>query len=240
VAFVRGQCFTLRRWALIGAALIFGTAFAGVGSASAATTVAAWEMNEPSGATTMLDGSGSNLSGTIGSAVVTGVVTDGATGYRWLATNTSGVHPERLVKVDSSSLNPGTEDFTVIVRFYTASFGDKNIIQKGQSHTAGGMWKIAIKDGKVNCNFKGSVQQSALWSREIIADSTWHTVRCDRRSTGVTITVDGGTPRTNSKWTGNIANTWPVSIGGKPKCNPPNVGCDYFVGRVDRVVVERP
>jgi hypothetical protein len=68
-------------------------------------------MNEPSGATTMHDSSESNLSGSIGSAVRTGVVTNGATGYRWPADNQAGYRPERLVIVRSSRLNPGTAAF---------------------------------------------------------------------------------------------------------------------------------
>jgi hypothetical protein len=231
--------FALRRCGLLIAVLLVASASVSVASALGAT-IADWEMNEPPGATKMHDSGDSGLTGTIGPAVVTGVVTDGATGYRWPSENRwGGVHRERLIKVESSRLNPGTKDFAVVLRFYTASSGDQNIIQKGQAHTAGGMWKIPLFDGKVGCNFKGSAHRSAIWSRQIVADNTWHTVRCERRSTGVTLILDGGTPRTNRQWTGNIANTWPLAIGGKPKCDPPNVGCDYFVGRIDRVVVKR-
>jgi hypothetical protein len=230
----------LRRWTLVTAVLLLlvGASF---GTASArGATIADWEMNEGSSATTMHDSSSSNLSGTIGSAVVTGVVTNGATGYRWPSENRwNTAHPERLIKVTSSKLNPGTANFTVIMRFYTGSFGDQNIIQKGQAKTGGGMWKIPLFDGKVGCNFLGVERRSAVWSRGIVADHTWHTVRCDRRTTGVTITVDGGTPKTNSRWTGSISNTWPLTIGGKLKCDQKTVGCDYFVGRIDRVVVSR-
>jgi Ca2+-binding RTX toxin-like protein len=197
-------------------------------------------MNEGRGATTMHDSSGSHLSGTIGSALVTGVVTDGATGYEWLAANRSGVHTERLIKVDSARLNPKTANFTVIVRFHTGSTGDQNIIQKGQARTVGGMWKIPLFGGRVGCNFLGVVQRSAVWSRETVADNKWHTVRCDRRRTGVTLTLDGGAPKTNSNWTGSISNTWPLAIGGKPKCDGGvSVGCDYYAGLLDRVVVAR-
>ena len=235
-----GGSSALRRCVLLTAGLLVAGASVDLAPAFAAK-IADWEMNEPSGATTMHDSSGSDLNGTIGSAIETGVVVSGDNrAYRWPSENRSGVRPERLIKVDSSRLNPGTADFVVIVRFYTGSFGDENIIQKGQALTAGGMWKIVLFDGKVRCNFKGSVHRSAVESREIVADNTWHKVRCERRTTGVTIIVDGGTPRTNPRWTGKIANTWPLSIGGKRQCNPPNVGCDYFVGRLDRVVVKRP
>ena len=146
----------LRRWTLVTAVLLLlvGASF---GTASArGATIADWEMNEGSSATTMHDSSSSNLSGTIGSAVVTGVVTNGATGYRWPSENRwNTAHPERLIKVTSSKLNPGTANFTVIMRFYTGSFGDQNIIQKGQAKTGGGMWKIPLFDGKVGCNFLG-------------------------------------------------------------------------------------
>jgi hypothetical protein len=229
-----------RRWGLVTAVLLLVTASFGAASAFGAV-IADWEMNEPPGATTMTDSSGSGLNGSIGSAVVTGVVTDGAVGYRWPSENRwNTAHPERLITVNSSSLNPGTADFTVIMRFYTGSTGDQNIIQKGQAKTSGGMWKIPLFGGKVGCNFLGVAHRSAVWSNQIVADNKWHTIRCDRRTTGVTLTLDGGTPKTNHNWTGSISNTWPLAIGGKPKCDGGvTVGCDYFVGRIDSIVVMR-
>jgi hypothetical protein len=219
--------------------LLIATASAGVDSAfGATTTVADWEMNEPAGSTTMLDSSGSNLSGTIGSAVQTGVVVSGATGYRWSGQNKAGYHPERLVTVQSSLLNPGTGGFAVTVRLYTGA-GDQNILQKGQSRTAGGMFKIDMLRGFVICTFKGSSGRAAIGSRQTVWDHAWHTVRCERRSTGVTIIVDGGAPRTNAGATGNIANTKPLSIGGKAACDGTTVQCDYYVGFLDRAVVQR-
>jgi hypothetical protein len=219
--------------------LLIATASAGVDSAfGATTTVADWEMNEPAGSTTMLDSSGSNLSGTIGSAVQTGVVVSGATGYRWSGQNKAGYHPERLVTVQSSLLNPGTGGFAVTVRLYTGA-GDQNILQKGQSRTAGGMFKIDMLRGFVICTFKGSSGRAAIGSRQTVWDHVWRTVRCERRSTGVTIIVDGGAPRTNAGATGNIANTKPLSIGGKAACDGTTVQCDYYVRLLDRAVVQR-
>jgi Laminin G domain len=227
----------VRRLAPAGAALAF--AVVGVGPAVAASTVADWEMNESTGATTMHDSGPSNLSGTIGSAVQTGVKVGGTTAYRWSAQNKDGKHPERLVKVSSSLLNPGTGDFAVTLRLRTGA-GDQNIIQKGQATSSGGMWKIDMVKGHIKCTFKGSQGRVGVGSRQTIWDSAWHTVRCVRHSTGVTITVDGGSSRTTAGATGTISNSSTLAIGGKASCNPPTVQCDYYVGLVDRVVVQRP
>jgi hypothetical protein len=162
----------------------------------------------------------------------------GAKGYRWSGQNKAGYHPERLVTVQSSLLNPGTGGFAVTVRLYTGA-GDQNILQKGQSRTAGGMFKIDMLRGFVICTFKGSSGRAAIGSRQTVWDHVWHTVRCERRSTGVTIIVDGGAPRTNAGATGNIANTKPLSIGGKAACDGTTVQCDYYVRLLDRAVVQR-
>ena len=238
VRLLRGQSFALRRWVLLTAVLLTASASADVGSALAATTVADWEMNEPTGARTMRDSSGSNLSGTIGSAVQTGVVVSGATGYRWSSQNKDGYHPERLVTVASSLLNPGTGGFAVTVRLYTGA-GDQNLLQKGQANTAGGMFKIDMVKGYVNCVFKGSQGRVGVRSAQTVWNRVWHTVRCERRSTGVTIIVDGGRARTTAGATGSIANTKPLSIGGKAACNATTIQCDYYVGLLDRAVVQR-
>ena len=200
--------------------------------------MADWEMNEPSGATTMGDSSASNLSGSIGSAVVTGVVTNGATGYRWLGTNKDGYHPERLVTVNSSLLNPGTSDFVVTIRMLTGA-GDQNIVQKGQATTTGGYWKIDMTQGQVICLFKGPEGRSAIRSTQTVWDNTWHTIRCERNGTRVSLTIDGGTTRSNVSATGNIANSKVLGIGGKASCNGGSIQCDYYVGRLDYVRIEK-
>jgi hypothetical protein len=238
VAFFQGHRSALGQCAVIGAALLVGTAFAGA-SSSFAATVARWEMNEGAGARTMRDSSGSGLSGTIGSAVRTGVTAGGVTGYRWFSRNKDGRRPERLVKVASSRLNPGRGGFAVIVRLRTVA-GHQNIIQKGQARTAGGMFKVDMVRGRVICLFKGSVGRVAIGSRRSLNDGVWHTVRCERRSGKVTITVDGGSRRTKLGRSGSIANSWALVIGGKLHCDPPRVGCDYYVGLLDRAVVKRP
>jgi Laminin G domain len=185
----------------------------------------------------MQDSGPSNLDGTIGSAVVTGVVTNGATGYRWTAKNRDGLRPERLVVVQSSRTNPDTASFAVTIRMYTGA-GHQNIIQKGQARTSGGMWKIDMVEGRVICLFKGSEGRAAVRSAQTVWDNRWHVVRCERRPTSVKVTVDG-ISRTNSGPTGTIANSWEMAIGGKSRCDPPTVQCDYYVGRLDYVRIEK-
>lgn len=227
----------MRRWGITTVVVFTVAAFAAASAYSA--TVAAWKMNERAGARTMHDSSGSNLSGTIGSAVVTGVVTNGAKGYRWLGKNKDGYHPERLVRVNSSRLNPGTNDFVVTIRLFTGA-GDQNIIQKGQSTTTGGYWKIDMVEGHVICLFKGSRGRSAVRSTQKVSNNSWHTVRCARRGTRVSITIDGGTPRSNVGATGRIANSKVLAIGGKASCNGGSIQCDYYIGRIDYAFVRKP
>jgi Laminin G domain len=220
-------------------AAVVACALTSAGRAVAATIIADWEMNEAAGATRMHDSGPHHLSGTIGSAVETGVSAGGARGYRWRSRNMAGKHPERLVKVTSSLLNPGKAAFVVKIRLRTGA-GNQNIVQKGQARTSGGMWKIDMVKGHVKCTFKGSRGRVGVGSRKTIWDSVWHTVRCVRRSTGVSIRVDGGRPRRTAGATGKIANSSKLSIGGKASCDPPRVECDYYIGLLDRVVVRRP
>jgi hypothetical protein len=228
-----------RRALVVGVVVLAVGGFVNAGVASAATTVADWEMNEPAGSTTMLDSSGNNLSGAIGSAVVTGEVQAGETAYRWLGANKAGYHPERLVTVDSASLNPGTDPFAITVRIYTGA-GDQNILQKGQSGTGGGMYKIDMKAGIVICMYRGSDGNAAVRSNQTVWDHQWHTIRCERQPSGVTLTIDGGAPKTTKHATGNIANNKILSIGGKAYCDGGvTVQCDYYIGLIDSVVMER-
>jgi hypothetical protein len=239
--FMRRTYFTLRRLALLVAALLMLSATAGVGSAFAAwTRVAQWEMNEDPGATTMLDSSGNGRTGNIGSLVVTGVPSDTRIAYRWTdATVNNPDREKRLVVVNRRALNPRRDAFSVTLSLQTTATG-QNIIQKGQATTGGGMWKIETRsDGHAVCTFKGRAGRAAVSSRVSVADDEWHTVRCIRRRGGVTVIVDRFLPRTQDGRTGRIANDWPLTIGGKWRCGSNNVSCQDYVGLLDRVVVKR-
>jgi Laminin G domain len=202
--------------------------------------VASWQMNERGGARTMIDSSGNGLNGSIGREVATDLRIGGATGYRFprLDPDTPPAHPRHLVTVpDSAELNPGTRDYAVTVRLRTTyQFG--NILQKGQATVGGGNFKLQIPNGVLECIFRGSNGTMLVASPSRLNDGRWHTVRCERSDADVTLFVDGSRVAGQRGWTGRIANSWPLSIGGKTSCNQIDVGCDYFAGDLDFVQID--
>lgn len=222
--------------AICGTALACATVLPATAASSA--PVVAWELNEPVGATTMIDSSINGLHGDIGTEVVTGATFDGASGYRFarLPPNTPPAHPEHIVRVPHDErLNPGTEDYTVEVRYRTKNaFG--NLIQKGQAGSRGGYWKIQLPQGEPSCLFRGPTGiTNAVRAKTRIDDNQWHTIRCERTTDAVALYVDGVFVGRNRGLTGAIANTKDLTLGGKGKCDQIKVTCDYFGGDVDWV-----
>ncbi|MBG0562835.1 laminin G domain-containing protein [Actinoplanes aureus] len=202
--------------------------------------VAVWGMNEPRGATRMLDSSGHGMHGRIGDEVGTGMSAEADGGYRFerLEPDTPPARPGHLVVVPHhAALNPESRDFAVTLRLRTTGkFG--NIIQKGQATVAGGSFKLQIPNGRVDCMFRGSAGTIELVAPNRINDGYWHVVKCARLRGGVVLLIDGQQVDSRAGWTGPIANTWPVSIGGKMDCDQVEVGCDYYAGDLDYVIVE--
>lgn len=214
-------------------------------------TVADWQLNELASEPVvnepprvMIDSSGNGLDGQIGAEVVTGVVPDGAsgdgaTGYRFarLRPNTPPTHPEHNVLVPHDGrLNPEDNSYTVEIRYRTTnSFG--NLIQKGQAGAQGGYWKIQLPKGEPSCLFRGATGiTNAVRARGTpINDGLWHTVMCRRTTDAVELFVDGAFIGRNRGLTGAIANTEPLSLGGKYFCDQVKITCDYFGGDVDWV-----
>lgn len=230
----------MRRWfpLLVTTILLTGAPMAA--HASPVTSIAYWAMNEPSGATRMSDSSGNRLDGQIGDEVGAGTTTKGATGYRFdrLEPDTPPPHPGHLVVVpDDQSLNPGVRDYAVTLRLRTTGhFG--NIIQKGQSTTEGGNFKLQIPNGKVQCSFRGDRGVLEADAPAAINDGEWHVITCVRVSTGVALAIDGQRVAGRQGWTGAISNNWPLTIGGKLDCDQRAVGCDYYNGDLDYVSIE--
>jgi Laminin G domain len=231
----------VRRWVVVlvvaAAGLVGASSPAGAGTAR---IVALWQMNERPGARTMLDSSGHGLRGTIGGEIATGVRVSGATAYRFsrLTPDTPPAHPHHLVIVpDYGDLDPGSRDYAVTVRLRTTyQFG--NIIQKGQATVSGGNFKLQIPNGVVQCLFRGTRGTLLVSSPRRYNDGYWHTVRCERLSSGVVLSVDGSAVARKSGWTGPIGNSWPLSIGGKTTCDQRVVGCDYYAGDLDYIQID--
>jgi hypothetical protein len=212
-------------------------------TAAATQTLALWNLNEDPGASVMADSSGNGIDGAIGSAVQTGLVSGTDTFYRWSNVNPTAppAKPERIITLADTRLNPGTRDFAVSFRYRTTHpFG--NIMQKGQEKSAGGDFKFQLPGGNVTCLVRGS-RQKAVRTVGVYDDNQWHTVRCERTSAGITLTVSdavGNLQETRSLRgpTGNISNQLPMTVGGKIQCDQVTVTCDYFAGDIDWITYE--
>lgn len=211
-------------------------------SAQASSVVAFWNFNElPATPTPVLLDSGPNgLNGTIGTSITLNgfyhsfpLVKRGVGGT---------VDPQHLDVINSALLNPGTSDFMVTVRLRVAnlaqSFG--NVMQKGQTGSPTGYWKIELDGGtgRVFCGFVSPTGSGGIRSPIVIADNNWHMVTCERGPGFVSTTVDGVSSRINHA-VGNIVNNNPLTIGGKLNCNATLTHlCDYFIGQIDYVEIQ--
>jgi hypothetical protein len=210
-------------------------------AAPAAVVTLDYEMNEGPGASVMNDSGGTGLNGSIGTEVVTGATFDGATGYRFarLKPNTPPTHPQHLVTIPNApNLNPDAGNYSVEIRYRTTNpFG--NLIQKGQSTTPGGQFKIQLPKGKPSCYFKGPDGRDGVGGKTLIDDGAWHVLLCVKTSDSVTLYVDGVKQGRKNGPMGTVNNTFPMSIGGKPQCDQVKVTCDYFGGDVDYVKITK-
>lgn len=215
---------------------------AGPAAAVASRTVAFYSMDEEPGSTVLRDSSGNGRHGTIGAESTLGVVYQGRTGHRF-STHLPAeeqAFPEHISRVPHSpELNPDDGDFSFEIRYRTTySFG--NIVQKGQGATIGGYWKFEAPAGYPRCLFRGADGESRTGYNDVpLTDGEWHTVRCVRTASYVEMYVDGvRTSRLNGP-TGTIANNWQMTIGGKGDCDGVQTTCDYFVGDIDYLRVEK-
>lgn len=233
---------TLGRLALVASMTLGGAVLvASPAQALASRTVAFYSMDEPAGATVLHDSSGNHRDGTIGADVTTGLFQQGASIHRF-ATHlpADGAFPGHVDRIPhSADLNPDAGDFSIEVRLRTDyPFG--NILQKGQGATAGGYWKLENPNGLPRCLFRGGNGASRTgYSTVPIDDGEWHTIRCNRTSTFVEMWVDGVRQSRLTGSTGTISNTWGLSVGGKGDCDGVKVTCDYFVGDLDYVRIEK-
>jgi hypothetical protein len=226
------------RLAIVLAALaVVALTTASPAGAAVTQTLALWNMNAPVGSTVLVDAGPNNIAGTVGA----GVTLNGAYhDFPYVPGGDGGqVAPQHLDLVSSPLLNPGTRDYAITVRLrFTLALG--NPLQKGQTRTSGGFFKIQLDDGggKILCSFVSPTGNASVWSSMTINDGAWHVVTCTRTATRVSVTVDGTVAGTIAHATGNISNTWPLAFGGKSKCDQVTVFCDYFTGQIDYVQIQ--
>jgi hypothetical protein len=214
----------------------------GASAATATSVTALYDMNEQPGASVMVDSGPNGLDGVIGSDIVVGASYADATGYRWPTASPTQppAQPGRIAYVDSnSSLNPDDQDFAVEFRYRTTkSYG--NVVQKGQNASNGGYFKFEQPNGLMTCLFKDETGlQRAVQSPIATKDGQWHVIRCELSDWGIRLFVDGAQVVSRRTSMGNIANTQPLSIGGKSTCDQIKVTCDYFSGDIDYVRIEK-
>jgi PKD repeat protein len=225
-------------------AVVTGLALVPAQSASAVEAVTAdYEMNEAPGTTVMQDSSGNGVDGVVDpTGVQSGATFDGATGYNWVRRPPAvpPVDPQRIVQVpDNPNVEPGNAaDFTVEIRFRTKEkFG--NIIQKGQSQSKGGQWKIENPQGIPTCLFKGSLGRVATGAKTAINDNSWHVLTCVLTRTRLTMYIDGVERSHLNGNPGTIDNAIPMTVGGKINCDQVDITCDYFSGQIDYVRITK-
>jgi hypothetical protein len=205
--------------------------------AAATQTLALWNMNEASGSTVLVDSGGHGINGKIGSHII---LNGSYQNFPYVKGGDGGiVDPQHLDLITNGLLNPGTRDYAITLRLkFTLALG--NPLQKGQTGTVGGFFKIQLDDGggRILCSFVSPTGSGSVWSSNTINDGLWHVVTCTRTATQVTVTVDGKVTGTIKHATGSISNTWPLTFGGKSKCDQVKVFCDYFTGQIDYVKIQ--
>jgi hypothetical protein len=219
--------------------VLLGPSLAAEGAGS---TVLDLRLNEPRGADVAHDASGLGHDGDIGSHLVM----NGSYGHWDRHPPSEHVYygPRHLIVVPDASdhsLDPGSGRFSVEIRFRTReSFG--NVIQKGQATSNGGQVKFQIPGGRLTCMFKTASGTATAGTRQLrLNDNQWHTVRCERTATSVTMFVDGDRVSRTNHNTGNLDNNKPWTIGGKLNCGPSSGAdsCDYFSGDIDYVRITK-
>lgn len=197
-------------------------------------------LNEAAGARTAVDRSGMGHNGTIGSHVLM----NGDYAYFDRHSPSEGIdyNDEHMIMIPEAadgSLDPGSGAFSISFKMRNKEhFG--NILQKGQSRTVGGQVKFQIPKGKLSCMFKTPTgTATATTGTMLLDDNLWHSIRCDRTPTSVTLYVDGVRVGRSNHVTGTLDNKKPWSIGGKSECDAVTVTCDYFSGGIQDLTMTK-
>lgn len=232
--------FIARAGAVIVASVGLVLPSASVAGAEGPPAVLDLRLNEQAGSTVAFDSSGMGHHGRIGSHVkMNGSFADWDRHPPGEGIPYGDDHLITVPDAADGSLDPGSGNFTIEFRFKTKeNFG--NIMQKGQARTVGGQVKLQAPKGKVSCMFKTPEGTATAGSGAVpLNDDAWHTVRCERTPSAVTMYVDGVRTGRKQTFTGNLNNKKPWTIGGKSECDAVRVTCDYFAGEIDYLTITK-
>jgi Concanavalin A-like lectin/glucanases superfamily len=215
-----------------GAGLVAGVGLALVWAAPAsAMVVAQWQMDEPAGATTMVDSSGSGNNGTLfgvtaGLPGSTGAGGDHAYGFDG---STSHVNVPR-----TSSLVIGSNDATITMHVNTTAKPGTGAFDFDLIRDGGATVEIVptSKGNRARCHFAGSSAALTLVGGPSLTDGQWHTIVCQKTSSGISLTVDT-TTLSKSGTVGTVkAGPKVVAIGWKTD------NTDFYNGLMDDVSID--
>ncbi len=140
------------------------------------------------------------------------------------------------------ALSPGRHDLTwgaAVLLGSDQTTKGSNLLQKGFSTTGGGQFKLQVDGlaGLPSCVLVDSAAGAPLnvaTSSVTVADGRWHSIRCARHGTSLTVAVDGtevGQVAVPAEL--SVVNDDPVRIGGKGT-TPNN---DQYHGVIDDVFI---
>ncbi len=184
-----------------------------------------WPMDEPVGATVMRDVSGSGNNGSIPGGVTTG----NAGAYAF-----TGRAPVSVTS--SSTLNPWDRDFSYSLRVRrTGGHPDPNLLQKGQTDSPNGYYKVDYYRGGIGCTVSGSLTRRTIATPLNLSDGQWHSVKCTKTANALRMDIDWGTATartlTANVVLGSVTNIRPVTVGGKRQCTTADT-CDLLTGGI--------
>jgi len=194
-------------------------------TASSASMVGSWHLDETSGKTAF-DTSGNGNDGAISGPVTLGVPGHLNTAYSFVPKGT-------VIVPNASDLVPGTATITISYWLKTTTLPssgiDYDMFTKGDSSSRGGQIKIEVQEnGQASCMFRGSGGGKQLQAGPNVVDGQWHQVTCVRDGTRIVETVDGAS-FSATKATGAITVTDPIRLGSHKG------GGDWYKGILDEV-----
>jgi len=135
---------------------------------------------------------------------------------------------------------PGTRDVQVSVWIRPQGLNqptpEPDVVKRGYSASSPGYYKIEYlsNSGRASCGFKGTITNvSHVTGGPNLNDGRWHHIVCIKRSTGITLSVDGIVRASHAGNVGSINNAADDLVIGAYRASSPN-----FKGDIDEVRIE--